>query len=107
HLEPDAHDPVGPELVGLLLHPRHRELARVVHGLRQHVELLVASPASQLQADVVDRATTTRPSGSNPACLTSRNSLTERSLVKKRPDSRMRRSRSRPASGMPSTDVGS
>ena len=33
-VEPDADDAVGAELVGLLLHPRHRELAGVVHRLR-------------------------------------------------------------------------
>ena len=55
-LEANADDAVGAERVGLLLHARHRELARVVHRLRQHVELLVLAPAPELQADVVDRA---------------------------------------------------
>src|ERR671933_82153 len=48
---------------------------------------------------------TTRPSGSNPAALTSRNSLTDRSLVKKL-RSRMRTSRSTPCSGMPAVEGG-
>ena len=60
-LEPHADDAVGGERVGLLLHPRHRELARVVHRLRQHVELLVLAPAAQLEADVVDRAAHDEP----------------------------------------------
>ncbi len=52
-LHPD--DPVRPEVLGLCLHPRHRELARVVHRLGQHPELLVLAPSSQLDPDVVDR----------------------------------------------------
>jgi hypothetical protein len=40
----DADDAVGPELIRFFLHPRHRQLPRVVHRLRQHVELLVRSP---------------------------------------------------------------
>ena len=39
-VEPDADDAVGSELVGLFLHPRHRELAGVVHRLRQDFHLL-------------------------------------------------------------------
>ena len=41
HVEPHADDPVRAELVGLLLHARHGQLAGVVHRLRQHVHLLV------------------------------------------------------------------
>ena len=54
-LQADGHDPVGAELVGLLLHARHRELARVVHRLGEDVHLLVAAPRPHLKADVVDR----------------------------------------------------
>ena len=49
-------DAVGAELVGLLLHARHGQLAGVVHGLREHVHLLVLVPVRLLEADVVDRA---------------------------------------------------
>jgi hypothetical protein len=56
HVQPDADDPVGAQRVGLGLHPGHGQLTRVVHGLGQHVELLVAAPPADLQADVVDRA---------------------------------------------------
>ncbi len=45
-VQPHADDPVGAELVGLLLHPRHRELAGVVHRLGQHAELLVLVPGA-------------------------------------------------------------
>src|SRR5262249_19612564 len=48
-------DPVGAELIGLLLHARHRQLACVVHRLREDVHLLVAAPRPHLEADVVDR----------------------------------------------------
>ena len=61
HVEPDADDPVGAELLGLLLHPRHRELPRVVHRLAQHRELLVSIPAASLKSDVVDRAADHEP----------------------------------------------
>ncbi len=54
-VEAHGHDPVGAELVGFLLHARHRQLARVVHRLRQDVHLLVAAPRAHLEADVVDR----------------------------------------------------
>jgi hypothetical protein len=56
HVQPDADDPVGAQRVGLGLHPGHGQLARVVHGLGQYVEFLVAAPAADLQPDVVDRA---------------------------------------------------
>jgi hypothetical protein len=55
-LESNADDAGGLELIRFLLHPRHRQLARVIHRLRQHVELLVCPPSPQLKADVVDRA---------------------------------------------------
>src|SRR5207248_9681312 len=58
---PDADDPVRAELVGLLLHARHRELSGVVHGLGQDVHLLVLVPAADLEADVVDRAPDDEP----------------------------------------------
>ncbi len=54
-VEPHGDDPVRAELVGLLLHARHRELAGVVHRLRQDVHLLVLAPRPDLEADVVDR----------------------------------------------------
>ena len=55
-LEPHADDPVGAELVGLLLHPRHREVAGAVHRLREDVELAARGRARDLEADVEDRA---------------------------------------------------
>ena len=55
-VEPDAHDPVGAELICLLLHARHRELSGVVHRLGQNAHLLVLIPHRLLEADVVDRA---------------------------------------------------
>ena len=83
-VEPDADDAVGAELVGLLLHARHRELARVVHRLRQDGHLLALVPAATAGSRCGRcEQPTTRPSGSKPASLTSRNSLTERSLVKR------------------------
>ncbi len=51
-----ADDPVGAELVGLLLHARHRQLAGLVHRLREDVHLLALLPLGLLEADVVDRA---------------------------------------------------
>ena len=69
-VQPDPDDAVGAELVGLGLHPGHRQLAGVVHGLREHVELLVLAPPADLEPDVVDararapaRAAGTRPRG--------------------------------------------
>jgi hypothetical protein len=46
----------APQLIGLLLHARHRELARVIHRLSQHAELLALVPHRLLETDVVDRA---------------------------------------------------
>jgi hypothetical protein len=60
HLQPDADDPVGAELVGLLLHAGHRQLARGVHRLREGVELGVANPRS-LEPEVVDRRADYQP----------------------------------------------
>src|SRR5581483_2435308 len=54
-VEPYADDPIGAELVRLLLHARHRQLARVVHRLSQDVHLLVPAPLAHLKADVIDR----------------------------------------------------
>ena len=51
-----ADDAVRAELVGLLLHARHRQLARPVHRLGEHSHLLAFLPAGHLDADVVDRA---------------------------------------------------
>ena len=48
-VEAHADDAVGAELLGLLLHPRHRELARLVHRLREHGQLLVLAVAGHLQ----------------------------------------------------------
>ena len=49
-------DAVRAERGGLGFHPGHGQLPGVVHGLGQHVELLVLAPAADLQPDVVDRA---------------------------------------------------
>ena len=38
-VEAHADDAVGAELVGLLLHPGHRELARVVHRLAESTSI--------------------------------------------------------------------
>src|SRR4051794_9576718 len=54
-VEPDANDAVGADAVGLLLHARHRQLARVVHGLGEDRHLLALLPRGLLVADVVDR----------------------------------------------------
>src|ERR1051326_9012893 len=53
---PDSDDAVRAQRVRLGLHPAHGELTGVVHGLGEHVELLVAAPAADLQPDMVDRA---------------------------------------------------
>ena len=55
-VQPHADDAVRPQRVGLGLHPAHGQLARVVHGLGQDVELLVLAPPAELEAHVVDRA---------------------------------------------------
>src|SRR6202035_660151 len=55
-VEPHADNPVGAELVRLLLHTRHRQLARRVHRLGEHRHLLAFLPAGHLDSDVVDRA---------------------------------------------------
>ena len=68
-VEPDADDAVRAELVGLLLHPRHRELARVVHRLGQHAELLTLIPHRLLEPDVVDRAAEHEPERLEPGLL--------------------------------------
>ncbi len=60
-LQADADDAVRAERIRLLLHPRHRQLARVIHRLREHLELLVLAPAPELQTDVVDRAADDEP----------------------------------------------
>ena len=60
-VEAHADDAVGAELVGLLLHPRHRQLARLVHRLREHGHLHRLFPARLLVADVVDRAADDQP----------------------------------------------
>ena len=56
HVQPDTDDAVGAQCVRFGLHPAHGQLASVVHGLGQHVELLVAAPAAHLQPDVVNGA---------------------------------------------------
>ena len=53
-LEADPDDAVRPERVGLGLHPSHRQLAGVVHRLRERLELHVLAPPADLEADVVD-----------------------------------------------------
>ncbi len=55
-VEPDADDAVRAELVGFFFHARHRELARLVHRLREDSHLHRLLPARLLVADVVDRA---------------------------------------------------
>ena len=55
-VQPDADDPVRTQFLGLGFHPAHRQLARVIHGLRQDIEFLVLAPPPDLQPDVVDRA---------------------------------------------------
>ena len=65
-VEPHADDAVGAELVGLLLHPRHRQLARVVHRLREDAHFLVLAPVGLLKADVVDRAAEHQPERLEP-----------------------------------------
>ena len=60
-VESHADHAVRAELVGLLLHARHRQLARSVHRLREHRQLLAFLPAGHLDADVVDRAAHHQP----------------------------------------------
>ena len=83
-VQPHADDPVGAELVGLLLHARHRQLAGVVHRLGEHVHLLVLAPDRLLEADVVDRAAR-RPAraGRTPPASRAGTRRTERSEVKR------------------------
>src|SRR6185437_3793192 len=68
-VEAHADDPIGAELVGLLLHPGHGQLAGVVHRLSQHAELLALVPARLLPADVVDRAAQHEPERLEPRLL--------------------------------------
>ena len=81
-VQPHADDAVGAELVGLLLHARHRQLARGVHRLREHLHLLALASSADCWKPMwkIDEPTTS-PSGSKPASLTSRNSSTDRSEV--------------------------
>src|SRR5581483_3666927 len=53
-LEADPDDAVSTKLIGLLLHPRHRKLARRVHGLCEDAHLLAGLPARLLKSDVID-----------------------------------------------------
>ena len=53
-VEADSDDAVGAQLIGLLLHPRHRELSGRVHRLGEDAHLLARLPARLLKADVVD-----------------------------------------------------
>src|SRR5579884_119841 len=61
HFQPDADDPIGAELIRFLLHPGHRQLAGVVHRLRQDIHLLVLAPVRLLVADVIDRRADDQP----------------------------------------------
>ncbi len=79
HLELHADDAVGAEVIGFGLHPRHRQLPGVVHGLRQDLELLILAPAADLQPDVIDR----RPDNEAErleACLTEEHVLRHRQV---------------------------
>ncbi len=64
--QPHADDAVGAELIGFLLHARHRELAGVVHRLGQNLHLHVLVPVRLLEADVVDRAAKHEPERLEP-----------------------------------------
>ena len=68
-VEADTDDAVRPELVGLLLHPRHRQLASLVHRLREHRHLHRLLPVRLLEADVVDRAADHEPDRVEPGLL--------------------------------------
>ena len=59
-VQPHADDAVGAELVGLLLHARHRQLAGGVHRLGEHVHLL-ARPSSWTAGSRCGRSTSRRP----------------------------------------------
>ena len=75
-----ADDAVGAELVRLLLHARHRQLAGVVHRLGQHAELHVLVPVGLLQTDVVDRAAQHEPERLK-TCLLDEQELVDREVA--------------------------
>ncbi len=52
--QPNRDDAIRTELVGLLLHANHRELARAVQRLRHHGQLLVDAVTDLLEPDVED-----------------------------------------------------
>ena len=62
-------DAVGAELIGLLLHPRHRQLAGAVHRLGEHRHLLAFFPTRHLDPDVVDRASEDQAQRLEPGLL--------------------------------------
>src|SRR5438270_140639 len=51
-VEPHADDAVCPELVCLLFHPSHRQLARLIHRLREHLHFHRLLPARLLVTDM-------------------------------------------------------
>src|SRR5690242_4644045 len=53
-LKPHADNTVGTKRVGLLLHTRHSQLTRMIHGLSEDVHFLVLSPASKLESDMIN-----------------------------------------------------
>ena len=104
-VEPHPDDAVGAELVGLLLHPGHRQLAGLVHGLREDRHLLALLPAGQLQADVVDRAPDDQSQRVEAGLLDQQELV--HGQVRGEQAAAVLDQTARPASGMPSSELGS
>ena len=104
-VESHADDPVGAELLGLLLHARHRQLARAVHRLREYRHLLALFPAGQLEADVVDRAADHQPERLE-ARLLDQQELVDGQVGREQAGAVLLQA-SRPACGTPSSELGS
>src|SRR5579883_1478716 len=73
---------VGAEQVRLLLHPRHGELTRLVHGAGEDRKLLAHAPLLPLEADVIDGGAEHEAEGLEP-CLLDEQELVDREVAGK------------------------
>jgi hypothetical protein len=62
----DPNDAIGAHVAGFFAHARHRQLARLIHGLRQDAEFLVRGPAAVLNAEVIDAGADAQPDRLEP-----------------------------------------